>query len=236
MIADLPLRWLVTGLFLLSGVGFTFVIDRKSLTSVVSYGLHVVMVIAMAVMAWPQGLRLPSTPAGVFFLAAALWFVMTAVVTARVIAQRVVRIYEAVMMFAMAWMYAVAHQHPATDQMAAEHHHHHHMPPGMPMPDMDMDPDMGMTDAHAADDLPSWVDAGNWIWTAVFVVAALVWGYRFASQRGVGRRRRSRSWRRTAVSAVQMLMAAGMAIMFATLLFDPTAAEQAIAIQAVADP
>ena len=229
MIADLPLRWLVTGLCLLSGVGFTFVIDRRSLTSLVSYGLHVVMVIAMAVMAWPQGLRLPSTPAGVFFLAAALWFVMTAVVTARVVAQRVVRIYEAVTMFAMAWMYAVAHQHPASDQVTAEHPHHHHMPPGMPMPDMDMD----MPDTHAADDLPSWVDAGNWIWTAVFVIAALVWGYRFASQRG--RRRRSRSWRRTAVSAVQMLMAAGMAIMFATLLFDPTAAEQAIAIPVTAD-
>lgn len=227
MIADLPLRWLVTGLFLLSGVGFTFATDRRSLTSVVSHGLHIVMVTAMVVMAWPQGLRLPTTPTEVFFLAAALWFVMTAVLTARVVAQRVVRIYEAAMMFAMAWMYSVAHHHPAIEEAGAEHHHHHHMPPGMPMPDMDMT----APDAHT-DDLPNWVDAGNWIWTVVFVVAALVWGYRFATQRGAGRRRRSRTWRKTVLSAVQMLMAAGMAIMFATLLFDTTA-DQAIAVPAV---
>jgi hypothetical protein len=221
VIADLPLRWLVTGMFLLSGVGFTLVTDRRSMTSVVSHGLHLVMVIAMAVMAWPQGLRLPATPTEVFFLAAALWFVMTAVVIARMVAQRVAHVYQAVMMFAMAWMYAVAHQHPP-DQRVAEHHHHH-MLPGVPMPDMDMD--MTATDAHPGDTMPGWVDAGNWIWTIVFVVAALVWGYRFATRRGTRRSRRNRSWRRTLGSAVQMLLAVAMAIMFATLLFDQSGAE-----------
>ncbi|MBX9638150.1 MAG: DUF5134 domain-containing protein, partial [Mycobacteriaceae bacterium] len=70
MIDDLPLRWLVTGLFLFSAVGFGLVADRRSWTSIVSHGLHVTMSIAMAAMAWPQALGLPPTPAETFFLAA----------------------------------------------------------------------------------------------------------------------------------------------------------------------
>jgi UPF0716 family protein affecting phage T7 exclusion len=66
--------------------------------------------------------------------------------------------------------------------------------------------------------LPGWVDAGNWIWTVIFVVAAVVLGYGLVAQRGGSRRRRARSWRRTVSSAVQVMMAAGMAIMFGTLL------------------
>jgi hypothetical protein len=116
-------------------------------------------------------------------------------------------------------MYAVAHQHPHVDGSGAEHH----MPPNMEMPDMapNMEmPDMDMpgTNAHASDNLPGWVDAGNWIWTVIFVVAAVVLGYGLVAQRGGSRRRRARSWRRTVSSAVQVMMAAGMAIMFGTLL------------------
>jgi hypothetical protein len=219
MIDDLPLRWAVTGLFLLSGVGFALVTDRRSWTSVVSYGLHLTMAIAMAAMAWPQALGLPPTPAEVFFVAAALWFAITAVLATRMVATRLVRGYHALKMLAMAWMYAVAHQHPHVDGSGAEHH----MPPNMEMPDMapNMEmPDMDMsgTNAHATDNLPGWVDAGNWIWTVIFVVAAVVLGYGLVSQRGGSRRRRARSWRRTVGSAVQVMMAAGMAIMFGTLL------------------
>ena len=81
---------------------------------------------------------------------------------------------------------------------------------------------MSGTDAHASDDLPGWVDAGNWVWTVLFVVAAVVLGYLLfaglVSQRSASRRRRARSWRSTVSTAVQVLMAAGMAIMFGTLL------------------
>jgi hypothetical protein len=230
MIDDLPLRWAVTGLFLLSGVGFALVTDRRSWTSVVSYGLHLTMAIAMAAMAWPQALGLPPTPAEVFFVAAALWFAITAVLATRMIATRLVRGYHALKMLAMAWMYAVAHQHPHVDGSGTEHH----MPPntempGMPpnmdpnmdpnmeMPDLEM-PDMSGTDAHASDNLPGWVDAGNWIWTVLFVVAAVVLGYGLVSQRTASRRRRARSWRSTVSTALQVMMAAGMAIMFGTLL------------------
>jgi anti-sigma factor RsiW len=87
----------------------------------------------------------------------------------------------------------------------------------MEMPDMEM-PDVSGTDAHASDNLPGWVDAGNWVWTVLFVVAAVVLGYGLVSQRSASRRRRARSWRSTVSTAVQVLMAAGMAIMFGTLL------------------
>ena len=88
------------------------------------------------------------------------------------------------------------------------------MDPNMEMPDMDM----SGTDAHASDNLPGWVDAGNWIWTVIFVVAAIALGYGLVSQRSRPRRRRARSWRNTVSTAVQVMMAAGMAIMFGTLL------------------
>jgi hypothetical protein len=222
MINDLPLRWAVTGLFLLSAVGFALVTDRRSWTSVVSYGLHLTMAIAMAAMAWPQALGLPPTPAEVFFVAAALWFAITAVLATRMIATRLVRGYHALKMLAMAWMYAVAHQHSHVDGSGAEHH----MPPNTEMPDMEMPdmemPDLSGRDAHASDNLPGWVDAGNWIWTVLFVVAAVVLGYLLfaglVSQRSASRRRRARSWRSTVSTAVQVMMAAGMAIMFGTLL------------------
>jgi uncharacterized membrane protein SirB2 len=226
MIDDLPLRWAVTGLFLLSAVGFALVTDRRSWTSVVSYGLHLTMAIAMAVMAWPQALGLPPTAAEVFFVAAALWFAITAVLATRMIATRLVRGYHALKMLAMAWMYAVAHQHPHAAGSGAEHRMppntempgmNPNMDPNMEMPDMEM-PDVSGTNAHASDNLPGWVDAGNWVWTVLFVVAAVVLGYGLVSQRSASRRRRARSWRSTVSTAVQVLMAAGMAIMFGTLL------------------
>jgi hypothetical protein len=52
VIDDLPLRRLVTGLFLFSAAGFVLVADWRSWTSMVSHGLHVTMSIAMAAMAW----------------------------------------------------------------------------------------------------------------------------------------------------------------------------------------
>ena len=57
-------------------------------------------------MAWPQALGLPPTPAEVFFVAAALWFAITAVLATRMIATRLVRGYHALKMLAMAWMWA----------------------------------------------------------------------------------------------------------------------------------
>ncbi|MCV7093768.1 DUF5134 domain-containing protein [Mycobacterium kubicae] len=211
MIDDLPLRWIVTGLFVLSGAGFAVAVNRRSVASVLSHGLHLVMAVAMAAMAWPQGLRLPTTVPEILFLAAALWFVMTALLTARVVKQRVVGGYNALTMLAMVWMYAVVPGHGLTDALGAGQHHHHHHPqaPDMDLSGMEVQPD---------DTWPAWIDLGNWAWTAIFVVAAVVWVYRFVTQRRTGRRRRAGAWRKSLNTAVQAMMALGMAIMFAITL------------------
>lgn len=205
MIDDLPLRWAVTGLFLLSGVGFALVTDRRSWTSVVSHGLHLTMALAMAAMAWPQGLGLPPTPAEAFFLAAALWFVISAILAIRIMGTRLVRGYHTLKMLAMAWMYAVMGGH-LTPSPA------HQMPS---MPDMTA-MDMAGMDEPPGDTSAGWITTGNWIWAAVFVLAAFAWSYRFITLR---RRRGTRVWRTRVGSVVQAMTAAGMAIMFAIMLF-----------------
>jgi hypothetical protein len=193
MIDDLPLRWLVTGLFLFSAVGFAVVVDRKSWTSVISHVLHVTMAMAMAAMAWPQGLGLPPTPAEAFFVAAALWFLVAAVLAVRTIGERLAFCYHAMMMAAMAWMYAVMGGHLASDHPS--------------MPDMEAAP---VSDSHG------WITTVNWVWTGVFVLAAFVWGYLFITAR---RSRGIPVWRTRLGTVVRAMMAGGMAIMFAVMVF-----------------
>lgn len=199
MIDDLPLRWLVTGLFLFSAVGFALVADRRSWTSVVSHGLHATMAIAMAAMAWPQGLGLPPTPAEAFFLAAALWFLVAAVIVARLIGARLAFGYHAVKMAAMAWMYAAMGGHLTPEHVPA-------------MTSMDM---AEMTTAPA-DDSHGWITTVNWVWAGVFVLAAFVWSYLFITAR---RRRGTPVWRTRLGTVVQATTAGGMAIMFAVMVF-----------------
>lgn len=205
MIDDLPLRWVVTGLFLFSAVGFALVADRRSWTSVISHGLHVTMAVAMAAMAWPEALGLPPTPAEVFFLAAALWFLVAAVLAARVIGARLALGYHALKMVAMAWMYAAmgGHLTPKRPTMASMSD----MPPMASMPEMEAAP------AHTAH---GWVTTVNWIWAAVFVLAAFAWSYLFITLR---RRRGTRVWRARLANVVQATAAGGMAIMFCIMVF-----------------
>lgn len=199
MIDDLPLRWVVTGLFLFSAVGFALVTDRRSWTSVISHALHVTMAIAMAAMAWPEALGLPPTPAEAFFLAAALWFLIVAVLPARMIGARLALGYHALKMVAMAWMYAAMGGHLTPERPSM---------PGMPaMPEMQ---------AASADTSHGWITTVNWIWAAVFVLAAFVWSYLFMTLR---RRREGPVWRGRLGALVQATTAAGMAIMFCIMVF-----------------
>ncbi|MDP7737688.1 DUF5134 domain-containing protein [Mycobacterium paragordonae] len=211
MIDDLPLRWVVTGLFLFSAVGFALVADRRSWTSVISHGLHVTMAVAMAAMAWPEALGLPPTPAEAFFLAAALWFLFAAVLAARVIGARLALGYHALKMVAMAWMYAAMGGH-----LTPEHPPMASMPsmPDMPdMPAMASMPEMEAAPAHTSH---GWVTTVNWIWAAVFVLAAFAWSYLFITLR---RRRGTRVWRARLANVVQATTAGGMAIMFCIMVF-----------------
>ena len=105
MIQDAALRWVVTLMFLFSaGVCVTSIVrHRPSPADVISHSLHAIMAIAMAVMAWPRGAGLPSRVPMIFFAAAAVWF---AVVLVRSAGHRGANVYHALMMLAMAWMYA----------------------------------------------------------------------------------------------------------------------------------
>ena len=77
MIADIWLRLLVTGLFLLSAAQCVYAItvrEDRSRADQVSRVLHLLMAVAMLVMAWPAGMSVPNRPPMVFFLLATGWF------------------------------------------------------------------------------------------------------------------------------------------------------------------
>lgn len=135
MINDVLLRWGVTGLFVLSAAvwGFAMVTQRRAWTSAVRNGLHFVMAIAMAVMVWPWGAQSPTTGPTVFFLLATAWFVTMIIVAAQTTAQRAACGYHALMMLAMAWMYADTKHHHFPNHSGM----HHPTSPATPMPGMD---------------------------------------------------------------------------------------------------
>ncbi|MEQ0607496.1 DUF5134 domain-containing protein, partial [Mycobacterium tuberculosis] len=109
MIHDLMLRWVVTGLFVLTAAecGLAIIAKRRPWTLIVNHGLHFAMAVAMAVMAWPWGARVPTTGPAVFFLLAAVWFGATAVVAVRGTATRGLYGYHGLMMLATAWILAI---------------------------------------------------------------------------------------------------------------------------------
>ena len=92
------------------------------------------MAIAMAVMAWPRGADLPATGPLLFFLLATAWFIA---LTLGRPGHRRANVYHAVMMLAMAWMYAVMNGGllPASSDVASAGAHHGSVSmPGMNMP------------------------------------------------------------------------------------------------------
>jgi hypothetical protein len=210
MINDLLLRWVVTALSALSGVesALAIVTDRRAWTLVVSDGLRLVMAIAMAVMAWPVGMRLAGTGPAVFFLLAAAWFATVAVVRGRPTAQRAVWGYHALTMIAMAWMLAVMNGH----LLPGGSHTTHHMSPDMSMPGMDM----AEMDTPESGGAPGWVTAIDWFWAVAFTLVTAFWTYRFVAER---RRPMSHLWRSSLGSGGQAAMAAAMAVMFGAMLF-----------------
>lgn len=222
MIQDLSLRWVVTLLFVLSAVECVFAIatGHRRWPSVVSYSLHAIMAVAMALMAWPRGAGLPTVGPMVFFLLATAWFAGFAGSGAAA-GHRIVTGYHALMMLAMAWMYAVMNGRllPGQSSGSAEptssgHHAGHTDMPGMPGMDMS-----GMGTTHAAGSsgggYPAWIAVLNWVCTVGFAIAAVFWLYRYLAAR------LSRSSGDTVHHLgllSQAMMAAGMAIMFGVML------------------
>lgn len=208
MIEDPVFRWIVTGMFVFSaGVCVAGVARSRTSAGRLSHALHAVMAVAMAVMAWPAGTELASRAPMVFFLAAAAWFV---VVTVREAGHRVANGYHTLMMLAMAWMYAVMGgvylpQQVATGGAAAKPGGHAghggHSTHGAPMADT------------PAVEPATWVGMLNWLCALGFGVATAFWLYTLVTSRLTSDESRS-----LVGVLCQLAMAAGMAIMFTTML------------------
>jgi hypothetical protein len=159
-------------------------------------------------MAWSAGTRLPTTEPMVFFLLAAIWFVAVAATGASGVGERLTNGYHAVMMTAMAWMFAVIHSGPSA---GSEHSHHHgvhasgmHTSSGIDASSMELSPKPNE---------PACITTINWIATLGFAIAAVYWLCRFFVER-----RTSPASDETLLSRRELLcqacMAAGTAIMF----------------------
>lgn len=222
MIADLTLRWVVTLLFAAAAGEclLTLVVARHHRAAAIGHGLHLLMAIAMAVMAWPRGAALPTTGPMVVFLFATVWFLAVAAVVATTAEGRLVNGYHAVMMFAMAWMYAVMNGsilpgHAAGISTGSGHGggggHAGHAGHGGGSSNMP-----AMEHSAGAVSAPAYIDAVNWFWTVAFAVAAVFWTYRYFVTR--------RADAGTTLNLVhfgtlcQAAMAAGMSIMFGVML------------------
>ncbi|WP_328470639.1 DUF5134 domain-containing protein [Streptomyces sp. NBC_00448] len=116
MIAAHGLRWILTVLFaavtLLSVARALRPGQARAAAERTTHALHALMGTAMAVMVWPRGMDVPATPQAVFFLLAAAWFVVAALLRGRWIWRgpgeaghpRTHVVLHAVMMGGMAWM------------------------------------------------------------------------------------------------------------------------------------
>lgn len=209
MIQDLLLRWIVTVLFVLSAAECMYAIatGRRVWTHVITQSLHFAMAVAMAVMAWPGGAAIPTTGPTVFFLLATVWFVVVALVES---GHRGINAYHASMMLAMVWMYAVMSGEllPAPSDGTDAHRDSSTAPmPGMDMPGMPSAGD-GATD-------PPFVTGLNWVCAVGFALAAVWWLYRYFVARKAEPTQPSH---RFLGIASQVMMAVGMAIMFAVML------------------
>ena len=213
MIQDMTLRWVVTLLFVFSAAVCVqaIVANRHSVSNLISHSLHAIMAVAMAVMAWPRGAELPTRAPMIFFAAAAVWF---AVITVRTGGHRVANVYHALMMLAMAWMYAAMGGlplHSEAEPMAAT------------MPGMDGSAGHAGHGGHAghsagmhggAEPL-TWVHGLNLLCTIGFAVATAFWLYRLVTAR---LQPSADGSDQTIGILCQLAMAAGMGIMFSVML------------------
>lgn len=198
MIGDLALSWAVTLLFGASFAGHAYglIAQRERWICTVERVLHIVMCAAMVVMAWPVGMKLSTLAPMAFFLAAAAWFVLVAAHVFSGDAGRLANGYHAVMMAAVAWLYAVMSSGP----LSGRGHSPDHTMPGMDMPVPDTSE-------------PGWITTVDWIAAVGFASAAAYWLYRYFAQRETNPARLG-NWG----TLCHAFMAAGMAVMFGVLL------------------
>jgi uncharacterized protein DUF5134 len=217
LMGDLALRWIVTMLFGASIASiatyvYVLVAQHGRWTNAVNHLLHLTMSAAMILMAWGVGMNLPTVGPMIFFLLAGVWFARAPTRMSTATGDRLTNGYYAVMMAAMAWMFAVmngnlpgqighssdvAQSAALAMNMSATEIRAHEMSPTGPG--------------------PGWITAVNWITTLGFAVVALYWVWRYLAER------RSNPVSHAAQLArleplYQAFTAAGTALMFGVLL------------------
>lgn len=210
VIDGLALPWTLTVLFGASFAAhvYALVAQHGPWIRNVERLLHSVMCAAMVVMAWPVGMELPPLAPIVFFLAAATWFVLVAAHVFSGAAAPLTNGYHAVMMAAVAWLYA-AMAGSLPGQAGHSPDHTMSSSPGMQMPGMDV--------SVPETTQPGWITTINWIAAVGYAAAAVYWLYRYFAPR------KTNSGPRTVHLAAlgppcQAFMASGMAIMFGVML------------------
>lgn len=208
MIAQFVLALAITAVL---GVGslqcmYVFAAQHQSCRHTISALLHLVMVVAMILMAWSAGNQLPTHAPMVLFGLAAIWFAVLAAVDAAGVRARLTDGYHCAMMAAMVWMFAV--MRPGHSSLHGAH------PSGMGM-SMTADASSMMLPVKTTE--PVWITSINLITAIGFAVAAVYWLRRLLAERppdplthDVALARPELLW--------QVCAAAGTAMMFGSML------------------
>lgn len=181
LMGDLALRWIVTVLFGASIATYVYVLvaQRGRWTNTVNHLLHLAMSAAMILMAWGVGMNLPTVGPMIFFLLAGVWFARATARMSTPTSDRLANGYYAVMMAAMAWMFALMNGSlPGHIGHLSDHAQSGSL--AMNMSGMEMSAhEMSQTPPPRAE----WITAVNWIAALGFAVVALYWVCRYVAGR-----------------------------------------------------
>lgn len=213
--SELVLRWIITVFFGASITTYVYIVvaHHRRWPRTVSHLLHLAMSAAMIVMAWDVGMNLPTMAAIIFFLLACLWFARGAGRTSMTTGERLTNGYYAVMMAAMAWMFAVMNGNlPSRISRPSEHGRSAALAMTMSEQDMASPHQMPVTGFASG-----WITTVNWLAALGFAAVALYWACHYMA------RRRTNPGPHTGQLAHleplhQVCTAAGTALMFGTLL------------------
>ena len=214
LIGEQALRWIVTALFGFSIATYVYILvaQRGRWTNTVNHLLHLTMSAAMILMAWRVGLNLPTVGPMIFFLLAGAWFVRVAGRVSSATGQRVTNCYYAVMMAAMAWMYALMNG----SLPGQRGHSHDHAQSGSlvtSVSEMEMSAHEMVPAAPGA----GWITIVNWTVTLGFAAVAVYWPCHYFVKRKTNLMHNTPQ-----LAHVELLYrattAAGTALMFAVML------------------
>lgn len=212
--SDTAQRWIVTIIFGVSIalIAYSLVPQNDRWIRIVNHVLHLVMSAAMISMAWPIGRNLPTVGPMIVFLLAAVWFIHLATRANCATRRRLTNCYNAVMMAAMSWMYAVMNNH--LPGQTGDHSPNHAMSGPLAMTASTEMPTQQMSPTTPE---IGWITTVNWIATLGFAVAAVYWLCRYVAEHRT--HLRPHTTRPAHVELLsQAFAAAGTAVVFGAML------------------